>query len=101
MTTCYWPIVKLNHRPMSLPWQLPLNHLWQSLQARLWGGVEPRVWSVCPTTPTLWNGYDPVTGEVIHQVTETDLRIWLEERHYRDQAIARQRQAQLRYYWNA
>ncbi|NMF85066.1 hypothetical protein [Nodosilinea sp. P-1105] len=98
MTTCYWPI----HTP-HLPQQglgTWISNAWQAVLAQLNCSTEPRVWSTHTAKELLWNAYDPITGETIHFATENELRTWLEDLHYRDQAIARQQQEKIRIYWN-
>ncbi len=104
-TTAYWPIAiprttalgRLNAKLGRT-----LSQVWQSLRTRLNVSEEPRVWPSChdPAAPPTWNGYDPSTGQSIYGVSEVELQTWLEERHYRDQQLAYERQQQLKLLWN-
>ncbi|NJL48069.1 MAG: hypothetical protein HC929_12015 [Leptolyngbyaceae cyanobacterium SM2_5_2] len=105
-TTAYWPIAipstnALNRLNAKL--RRGFSQLWQGLQSRLDVSDEPKVWPSQHRTiaPPTWNGYDPVTGQSIYEVSEVELRTWLEELHYRDQQVAYERQQQLRLLWNA
>lgn len=46
------------------------------------GSSEPRVWKTQDQQDTLWNAYDPTSGKTVRKVSEDQLRVWLEERHY-------------------
>jgi hypothetical protein len=105
-TTAYWPIAlpssnRLNH--LNTKARSGISQVWQGLLTRLDVSNEPRVWPTnhSNVAPPTWNGYDPVTGQSIYRVSEVELRTWLEERHYRDQQLAYERQQQLRLLWNA
>ncbi|EDX87011.1 hypothetical protein S7335_4718 [Synechococcus sp. PCC 7335] len=46
------------------------------------GTAGPRVWVTRDAAgQTLWNAYDSASGRTIHQVSETELRVWLESRY--------------------
>jgi hypothetical protein len=43
-----------------------------------------RVWSRCDRHSNIWwNADDPVTGESIRHVSESEIRAWIEQRHHR------------------
>ncbi|MEM8505300.1 MAG: hypothetical protein AAF716_19370 [Cyanobacteria bacterium P01_D01_bin.1] len=43
---------------------------------------DPHVWATCNAAgKTVWNAEDPISGKVILGVSETELRVWLEERY--------------------
>lgn len=70
--------------PTSGPtWTKGVKALWQRAIAHLTVSDEPHVWhSQDAQGQTLWNAYDSRTGRSISRVSATNLRIWLEERHY-------------------
>jgi hypothetical protein len=103
VSTAYWPVPTLGHRQSghrpSL-WSARLRQVWYGLMSRLDVSDEPHVWPTYSAPhPPAWNAYDPITGQSIHLVSESELRIWLEELHYREQRYARDRQAQLKLLW--
>ena len=59
-----------------------IKRLWQFIV------IEPmtselRVWQTCDQLGEIWwSAYDPSTGRSIHQVSETDVRRWIEQRYY-------------------
>ncbi|MEB3280291.1 MAG: hypothetical protein VKK42_15360 [Lyngbya sp.] len=43
-----------------------------------------KVWSCSDGSGnTYWNAYDPISNHVLEQATESELRIWLEQRYHR------------------
>ena len=81
MNTSYWPIHTSNASP-SLAAQLAT--FCQGVLARLEASSEPRVWKVSNTQgETLWNAYDPMSHLAIDHASADELRVWLEELHYR------------------
>jgi hypothetical protein len=59
-----------------------VSELWQMLLAHV-GTGEPRVWQTQAENVRLWNAYDPTTQQTLRQVSSQELRVWLENRHYR------------------
>lgn len=60
-----------------------LKSIWQTATAYLEASSEPRVWSSQDQAGRIaWSAYDPTTKQSIHQITEQEMRVWLEERHY-------------------
>jgi hypothetical protein len=74
-----------------------LNSLWQAMLAHLKVSSEPQVWqSRNATGETVWNAYNPTTGQSIDQVSEQEVRVWLEERHYQYSRTANENLRQLK-----
>ncbi|NJL20176.1 MAG: hypothetical protein HC895_04030 [Leptolyngbyaceae cyanobacterium SM1_3_5] len=60
-----------------------IQDFWQAVVADLKGSTEPRLWeSIDRNGQTAWNGYDPATGRSVHNLSESDVLTWLEQRHY-------------------
>lgn len=82
MNTSYWPI---NNSGNTTSLVAQLSALWQNLLARLETNTEPHVWQTSDgSDQTLWNAYDPITQMTINHASADELRIWLEELHYRN-----------------
>ena len=76
---------QIYHRPTQFGslWKNGLKGLWHVAIAGLAASDEPRVWqSQDKQGDVLWHGYDPKTGQLVRRVSATELRAWLEERHY-------------------
>lgn len=74
-----------------------LSHAWSQMLAHLSPSSEPHVWATQDATGrTLWNAYDPITGRSLRQVSDEEMRIWLEERHHGDRFQMEQQAQQLR-----
>lgn len=59
------------------------QQFWLWLRSNLLSSDEPRVWFTRDRAgQTWWHGDDPVTGRSINYVTETEMRVWIEQRHY-------------------
>ena len=44
---------------------------------------EPRVWCNYDSMGNIcWSALDPVTGRTIKQVSESEIRVWIERRHH-------------------
>ncbi|MGD1863805.1 MAG: hypothetical protein ACFB0D_04545 [Phormidesmis sp.] len=85
----YWPMPQVSSPQASLDQgsktslRTRLSSLLRSLVAPLTVSAEPRVWTSKNTAGhTLWNAYDALSDRVIRNASETELRIWLETRHY-------------------
>ncbi|HEY9646183.1 MAG TPA: hypothetical protein V6C88_07435 [Chroococcidiopsis sp.] len=64
-------------------WAETFNNLWQTAIAHLSATDEPHVWRTEDANgQTLWHAYDPKTDQALNDVSEAEMRIWLEERHY-------------------
>ena len=60
-----------------------LMQAFQSAKAYLNVGSEPYVWKTTRAVgEPLWSACDPITHKAIEGVSETEVRVWLEERHY-------------------
>ncbi len=61
----------------------------KSAIARLTATTEPQIWPTQTRDGQVqWNAYDPMTHQSLEFVTEDDLRIWLENRHYQSGYLA-------------
>lgn len=59
-----------------------LKRIWQ-LAITTSRDSEPRVWYDCDRMGnTWWSALDPVTGRTINQVSESEMRVWIERRHH-------------------
>lgn len=59
------------------------NRAWQYLVNSLTRAQEPQIWQSYDRQGNLWwHGYDPITGRSICRDSETEMRIWLEERYH-------------------
>jgi len=60
-----------------------INDIWQATVAHWKATSEPHVWRTQDQSgQEAWNAYDPASHRTVRQVSEHDLRVWLEERHY-------------------
>jgi hypothetical protein len=60
-----------------------LNSVWQHLVTTLTKAQEPQIWQSYDRYGNLWwHGYDPITGHLICRDSETEMRIWIEERYH-------------------
>ncbi|NJL39822.1 MAG: hypothetical protein HC899_26035 [Leptolyngbyaceae cyanobacterium SM1_4_3] len=74
-----------------------LNSLWQTILAHLKVSSEPQVWQTRNAAGEMvWNAYNPTTGQSIEQVSEHEVRVWLEERHYQYSLTANENLQQLK-----
>lgn len=63
--------------------QARFHQMWLQAIARLESSSEPNVWRTHDEVGAItWNAYDPITGKAIYQVSASEVRAWLEERHY-------------------
>ena len=61
-----------------------ISSLLKVLVRQLTGSSEPRVWSSTDANgETLWNAVDMASDRTLRNATETEMRIWLEERYTR------------------
>ena len=59
-----------------------IQRIWQFMTttSRDW---EPRVWCNYDYMGNIyWSAFDPVTGRAINQVSESEIRVWIEQRHH-------------------
>lgn len=81
----YQPITLAQHgsQPAKLSLQQKLINLFHSASAYFTVVSEPSVWETTNAAGYLqWNAYDPTTQTAIAGVSEAEIRVWLEERHY-------------------
>ncbi|WP_050765758.1 hypothetical protein [Synechococcus sp. PCC 7335] len=84
LNQAYWPLRRTSYtsnQGQSNLWR-QLKNLFSTLLAQMEGTAGPRVWVTRDAAgQTLWNAYDSASGRTIHQVSETELRVWLESRY--------------------
>jgi hypothetical protein len=57
--------------------------VYQSLLSLFVGQSEPRIWqSIDRTGATVWHVHDPANGYSAYFGSETEVRIWLDQRYY-------------------
>lgn len=62
--------------------RLTLISVWQFLSRALVKETELQVWCTYDNRGRLWwSAYDPNTGRLIKQISEAQMRVWLEQRH--------------------
>jgi hypothetical protein len=60
-----------------------LKTIWQHFSTILTKSNELRVWQRTDRFGnTWWNAYDPATGRSTSVTSESEMRIWIEERYY-------------------
>jgi hypothetical protein len=63
-------------------WHL-IRERWQRFLASWHRRDELQIWQNCDRLGQLrWSAYDPQTGKRINQVSETEMRAWLEQRNF-------------------
>lgn len=63
----------------SMSW---LEQAAQFFVQRLMADAEPRVWHTCDAEGYIWwHAHDPVTGRSLHDVSEAEMRAWIEQRY--------------------
>lgn len=79
----YWPLPQFSARKSAQPsLKVQLGNFFHTLVAQLTNSTEPRVWqSENSTGHVLWNAYDATTDRIIRNVSETEVRAWLETRY--------------------
>jgi hypothetical protein len=61
-----------------------LQNIWQQLIEFAIGNTEIKIWkSQSPAGYQLWHVYDPATKQSAYFKSETEVRVWLEQRYYR------------------
>jgi hypothetical protein len=61
-----------------------LNKIWQHSLTIFTKGNELQVWQTCDRFGnTWWNARDRATDRSISLASETEIRVWIEERYYR------------------
>ncbi|MEL6604172.1 MAG: hypothetical protein AAFP20_13205 [Cyanobacteria bacterium J06614_10] len=79
----YWPKRLSNpDRDPQKSLATKLKNLSRTLLSQLSGSSDPQVWqSKTRDGQVVWNAQDSLTGRVIHDASETEIRIWLENRY--------------------
>ena len=67
-----------------------LSRVWQKLTPYLSQSSGLRVWQSDKKGNTVWNLYNPNTGDKLSFDSETDVRTWIEESYYRPTSAERQ-----------
>ncbi len=59
-----------------------LSNLFSMLVSKLTASSDPFIWSTQDASgQTVWNAKDETSGKVIRGASETEMRVWLEERY--------------------
>lgn len=67
-----------------------INDTWQMALTYFAASSEPHVWlSQDASGLPQWKAYDPITGQSATCSSETEMRTWLEERHYQYHRLSR------------
>lgn len=67
-----------------------LSRVWQKLTTYLSQSSGLRVWQSDKKGNTVWNLYNPTTGDKLSFDSETEVRTWIEESYYRPASAERQ-----------
>ncbi len=80
--TEYWNLESISKKHQQE--QEPLvSRLFQALVAKLSGGNDPQIkLKYSPSGHEYWHVYDPTTGKAETFATETDVRVWVEQRYH-------------------
>ncbi len=79
------PLADQRRKPARASRQGKFSNFWHETMARLRGASEPQVWqSVSTVGQVTWNAYDASSEKVIYNVSEPELRSWLENLHYQN-----------------
>lgn len=72
--------LKIGNKQRRLTIQATLVSIWSIVIQRLTNPSELRVWWTCDQQGKLWwSAYDPLTGRSINQVSEEQMRAWIEQ----------------------
>lgn len=80
----YWPAATLQDFTKAAYGKLRSikQNMLSELTASLTGAPEPTVWqSKQQKKQEKWSAYNPVSGKTVHNLSETEMRVWL-EKHY-------------------
>ena len=78
----YWPLRETAASSEKSGLKAQLGNLLQTLFAQCAGSSDPHVWTAKDAEgQTVWNAQDVVSGKVIRNVSESEMRVWLEERY--------------------
>ncbi|MBE9061051.1 hypothetical protein [cf. Phormidesmis sp. LEGE 11477] len=86
LNQAYWPLrrsaIASNQSKGQSDLKRWLKNLFRTLLSQMAGTAEPQVWSTQDTAgQVLWNAYDGASGKIIRNASETEMRIWLENRY--------------------
>lgn len=60
-----------------------LEKTWKALRQALFTASELQVWSQHDASGNItWHAFDPITGQAVHNLTEAEMRIWIEQQYY-------------------
>ncbi|MBW4661189.1 MAG: hypothetical protein KME15_21135 [Drouetiella hepatica Uher 2000/2452] len=69
-------------KPVKVSWCDRLLHLWREWMCHLTQPTDIQISSVCDASGKVWwSGYDPQTQRSLHQVSENEIRVWIERRY--------------------
>ena len=84
----YWPLAQGSGRKSSdtssasSGLSAKLSNLVNSLFVQMTAASEPRIWKRQDADGcTLWNAYDSASDRLVRDVSENELRVWLETRY--------------------
>ncbi|KPQ34551.1 MAG: hypothetical protein HLUCCA11_14725 [Phormidesmis priestleyi Ana] len=88
----YWPLrwgreqsndPSYNGQPSTLKGiETQLKKMWKALALQMSDASAPHIWQTQDATGEIfWNAQDPTSGRTIRHASETEMRIWLEERY--------------------
>ena len=90
LNQAYWPLRSASHvlgqskrasKGQSTPKRW-LKNFFSMLLAQMEETADPQVWATHDAAGhTLWNAYDSASGRIIRKASETELRVWLENRY--------------------
>ena len=73
----------LNNSKIKLQLLAIVKSLSQLFISFLTNGDEPRIWTTTDRNGnTAWNAYDPVSDRTTSLNSESEMRIWIEQRYY-------------------
>ena len=79
----YWPFQAGSRYSNRRHLTVRLRDLWNTLKAQLGASSEPHIWKTQNDDGrTVWNAYDPISGRLLREAYESEVRIWLEERDF-------------------
>ena len=79
-----------------------IGRIWKSLFVKQKSSSELRIWHTSDGAGNIWwSGYDSRTGQSIEQLSEAEMRIWIERRQHQclDFNIATLKKTEFDWYW--
>jgi hypothetical protein len=58
-----------------------LNQMFGNFAARMVGSEEPQIWQSDRAGSSVWHVYDPVTNQTSVFPSESEVRVWLDQRY--------------------